>query len=395
MFRYILIVLPLVLNVPGPGFAAPRPPETYAAEIEGRQAVGEAPLDSRRLTDIMQEVGVPGMSIAVIWDFRIHWAKSYGLADVDSGAPVANSTLFQAASISKPVAAMAVLRAVQHGRFSLDDDINRILTSWKAPKSQFSERQPITPRTLLSHTSGLGDGFGFPGYRVSEPLPTLVQILDGQKPSKGGPVRMVRAPMVDMQYSGGGTIVMQLALEDSTGVQFARLMRESVLGPLDMSSSRYEQPLSEQHDRQAARAHDEAGNAMEVKWNVYPELAAAGLWTTAVDLAKFVIEVQASVHGRANRVLSRSTVQEMLNPVGVGDFAVGFEIERRGEGWYFKHTGSNWGFRSALIGHKVKGYGLVVMTNGSRGYSLIPEVLRRVERAYDWDSRKKSDEKRL
>lgn len=393
MFRYLSIVLSaLVLNIPVQGHTQTCTPDACAAEIEAPQSVVESPFDSRKLTDIMNELGIPGMSIAVIWDFRVHWAKSYGVADVQTGAPVTNSTVFQAASISKPVTAMAVLKAVQAGKFSLDEDINHVLTSWKLPKGPFTESHPVTARTLLSHTSGLGDGFGFPGYRPSEPLPTLVQILDGQKPSNVGPVRMVRAPMVAMQYSGGGTIVMQLALQDSTRVPFERLMHESVLGPLGMSSSRYEQPLSEQHDRLAARAHDEQGKAMDVKWHVYPELAAAGLWTTADDLAKFVIEVQQSVHGRSNRVLSRSTVQEMLNPVGVGEFAVGFEIERRGQGWYFKHTGSNWGFRSAVLGHKLKGYGLVVMTNGSRGYSLIPEVLKRVERAYDWDSLKKPGE---
>jgi len=392
MVRYSSIVLAALVNIPIQGHAEIRSPQSYAAQIEEPQSVAETPFDSRKLTDIMKELGVPGMSIAVISDFRIHWAKGYGLADVRSGAPVTASTMFQAASISKPVSAMAVLKAVQSGKFSLDEDVNQVLTSWKLPKSPFTESQPVTPRTLLSHTSGLGDGFGFPGYRPSESLPTLVQILDGQKPSNVGPVRMVRPPMVEMQYSGGGTTVMQLALQDSTHVPFERLMREYVLDPLDMSSSRYEQPLSEQHDRQAARAHDETGQAMDVKWHVYPELAAAGLWTTAADLARFVIEVQQSVHGKSNKVLSRSTVQEMLNPVGVGEFAVGFEIERRGQGWYFKHTGSNWGFRSAIMGHKLKGYGLVVMTNGSRGYSLIPEVLKRVERAYGWDSLEKTGE---
>jgi len=387
MVRYLTMVFAaLFLGLPAQGYAGACVPEACAAEIEAPQGLVESPFDSRKLTDIMRELGIPGMSIAVIWDFRVHWAKSYGVADVKNGAPVTNSTLFQAASISKPVAAMAVLRAVQDGKFSLDEDINNVLTSWKLPKSPFTESHPVTARTLLSHISGLGDGFGFPGYRPAEPLPTLVQILDGQKPSNVGPVRMVRAPMVAMQYSGGGTTVMQLALQDSTHVPFARLMHESVLGPLGMSDSRYEQPLSERHDRLAARAHDEQGKAMDVKWHVYPELAAAGLWTTAGDLAKFVIEVQQSIQGRSNRVLSRSSVQEMLSPVGVGEFAVGFEIERRGQGWYFKHTGSNWGFRSAILGHKLKGYGLVVMTNGSRGYSLIPEVLKRVERAYDWDS---------
>jgi CubicO group peptidase (beta-lactamase class C family) len=153
-----------------------------------------------------------------------------------------------------------------------------------------------------------------------------------------------------------------------------------------MSLSTFEQPLSKERDRNAARAHDENGEAMDAKWHVYPELAAAGLWTTPTDLAKFVVEVQKSVHGRANRVLLPSTIQEMLNPVGVGEFAVGFTLSKRGEGWYFDHGGSNWGFRGLLVGHKLKGYGLVVMTNADQGSLLIKEISKRVAKVYSWDT---------
>lgn len=153
-----------------------------------------------------------------------------------------------------------------------------------------------------------------------------------------------------------------------------------------MTDSSFEQPLPPRLDRNAARAHGGEGEPMGAKWHVYPELAAAGLWTTPTDLARFAIEVQKSVHGASNRVLARSTVQEMLSPVGVGDYAVGFGVERRGEGWYFGHGGSNWGFRALLLAHKVKGYGVAVMTNGSRGSVLAREILARVERVYEWDA---------
>ncbi len=179
--------------------------------IESSQAPNRGGLDPFTLSEIMAEYAVPGVSIAVIWDFDIHWAKSYGVADVETGAPVETDTLFQAASISKPVAAMAVVRAVQEGKFSLDDDINSILESWKLPPSEFTKETPVTPRTLLSHTSGTGDGFGFPGYHPSDPLPTTVQILNGEKPSNVGPVFMERPPLTAFKYSGGGSVMMQLA----------------------------------------------------------------------------------------------------------------------------------------------------------------------------------------
>jgi CubicO group peptidase (beta-lactamase class C family) len=355
------------------------------ARIEGAQSPNRQGLDPFTLQQVMAKYHVPGISIAVIKDFRIQWAKGYGIADATTGAAVDAETLFQAASISKPVAAMAVLRAVQDGRFGLDDDVNTILKSWQLPAGEFTRDRPVTPRTLLSHTSGLGDGFGFPGYAPSAPRPTLVQILDGQKPSNVGPVRLERPPLTAFKYSGGGVTIMQLALMDALGKPFPELMQDYVLGPIGMTRSGYEQPLSPERDRNAARAHDGTGKAMDAKWHVYPELEAAGLWTTPTDLARFAIEVQQSIQGRSNRVLSRSLVQEMVTPVGVGDYAIGLELQKRGGGWYFGHSGGNWGFACDLVAHKINGYGLAIMTNGDFGGPVMTEVRARVAAAYDWD----------
>jgi len=375
----------LALTSPAWADNKPQSVQEYISAVEAPLKPDGEGLDSQTLSELMDEFHVPGVSIAVISNFSIHWVKAYGVADVTTGAQVEPGTLFQAASISKPVAAMAVLKAVENDMFTLDTDINDILTSWRLPDSPFTAKRPVTPRSLTSHTAGLGDGFGFPGYHADDPLPTTVQILDGESPSNVGPVRMERPPLTAMQYSGGGITMMQLGLEDATGIPFREVLQSYILDPIDMSSSSFEQPLSAKRDEKTARAHDEHGKAMDTKWHVYPELAAAGLWTTPTDLAKFLVEIQNSVHGRSNRVLNRTTIQEMLNPVGVGEFAVGFSVTKRGEGWYFEHGGSNWGFRALLIGHKVKGYGLVVMTNADQGRSLIEEIGKRVARAYSWD----------
>ena len=362
-------------------------PADYIALIEGSQSPDRQGLDALTLPEVMERFGVPGMSVAVIRDFEVHWAKGYGVADVVAGLPVDTETLFQAASISKPVTAMAALTAVQDGLFSLDDDINSILRSWTLPGRGFTGEQPVTPRLLFSHTAGLGDGHGFPGYAPEAPRPTPVQIFEGEAPSNVGPVELVRPPLTAMHYSGGGTTIMQLALTDARDEPFADLMRRTVLEPAGMTRSTFEHPLPPALDVNAARGHQ--GNGLPAgldKWHAYAALAAAGLWTTPTDLARFAIEVQKASRGDPDRVLSRASAQEMLSPVGVGSYAVGFHIEQRGQGWYFSHAGGNWGFVCYLTAHRAKGYGVVVMTNSYGGGTVYQEVLERVERAYGWDS---------
>ncbi len=356
------------------------------ARIEGPQSPDRQGFDAFTVTQLMQRLHVPGASIAVIRDFQIHWAKGYGVADVETGRPVVADTLFQAASISKPVTAMAVLRLAQDGKLSLDGDVNSVLRSWHVLASALTRDGPVTLRSLMSHTSGADDGFGFPGYDPGAPLPTLVQILNGEKPSNVGPVLFARPPFAAQKYSGGGIVVVQLALTDLTGRSFASLMKETVLGPLGMSSSTYEQPPDDATAERTSRAHDGMGHSMGARWHVYPEQAAAGLWTTPSDLARFAIEVQVAYRGPAGRVLSQAAAREMIAPVGVGPFAVGLSIEKRGEGWYLSHSGGNWGFACDLLFPARTGYGVVVMTNSDRGFPLITELEARVAAAYGWDS---------
>jgi CubicO group peptidase (beta-lactamase class C family) len=382
------LLIPIVLLAAAPAFFAAddRSPAAMMARIEAPQSADRQGLDRLTLQQVMEQFHVPGVSVAVIDGFAIAWAKGYGIADAASGLRVETDTMFQAASISKPVAAMAAVRAAQDGRFGLDQDVNAILKSWQLPDSEFTRGHPVTPRALMSHTSGLGDGFGFPGYHPSAPRPSLVQILNGSTPSNVGPVFMERPPFTAEKYSGGGVTLMQLAMTDALGRPFPEIMQSLVLGPIGMTNSAYEQPLSAARDRHAARAHSGRGLAMDTKWHVYPELAAAGLWTTPTDLAKFAIEVQQTALGRSTRVLTRASVLEMLTPVGVGDYAVGFAITKKGEGWYFAHGGSNWGFQCLVIAHRVKGYGVAIMTNGDAGRPVINEIETRIAAAYGWDS---------
>ena len=253
---------------------------SYAARIEGPQPGVTRALGALTISELLQRTKVPGVSVAVIKDSAIHFARGYGLAEVSSKRPVQTDTLFQAASISKPVTAMATVRLAQEGRFSLDADVNTLLHSWKVPVSEHTRRQPVTPRALSSHTAGADDGFGFPGYEPAGPWPSLIQILNGEAPSNVGPVLFTRPPLQFYKYSGGSVTLMQLALMDVTGQPFADLLRQAVLGPLEMTNSTFEQPLPASRLGHAAHAHDREGQPQSAPWHVYPEQAAAGLWTT-------------------------------------------------------------------------------------------------------------------
>jgi CubicO group peptidase (beta-lactamase class C family) len=359
---------------------------SHLTQTQTQTQISRGPFDPAVVKPLLTQFKVPGVSIAVIKDFKIDWARGYGLADVETGAAVTEGTLFQAASISKTVAAMTSMKAIQDGRFKLDQDINTILKSWKLPGGAFTRDRPVTPRSLMSHTSGTGDGFGFPGYALHAPMPTLVQILDGEAPSNRPKVRLERPPLTGFKYSGGAVMIEELVLTDAVGKPLAQLARDWVLNPIGMTNSTYEQPLPASRESQAARAHDRSGARMGDPWHVYPEHAAAGLWTTPTDLAKFLIEVQKSLLGQSNRVLSQSMAQEMVTPVGVGPFAVGFQIEKQGEGWYFMHGGSNWGFQCDMMAHRVKGYGVVIMTNSDGGGALIRELRLRIQQDEKWDT---------
>lgn len=388
MSRHFSVLWTLIaISIPVAVTAQDRTVADYIAAVEGQQAGAAAgELGALTVDELLERFNVPGVSVAVISDFGIHWARGYGIADVETGKAVDTETMFQAGSISKPVAAMGSLKAVQDGVFGLDDDINGILTSWQLDTGDFTRESPVTPRTLMSHTSGLGDGFGFPGYDPAGPIPTMIQIFEGQPPSNTRALFMERPPLSLMEYSGGGVTLMQQALEDARGRPFEEILRDDVLRPIGMANSTYENPLPPERDGNAARAHDREGRARGAKWHVYPEMAAAGLWTTAGDLARFAIEVQKSALGNSNKVLNHEMVLEMLTPVGVGDFAVGFQIQKMGQGWYFSHSGSDWGFQANLVAHKVHGYGFAIMTNSDQGFPVMQEIGERIQRAYEWDS---------
>jgi CubicO group peptidase (beta-lactamase class C family) len=337
-----------------------------------------------KLRERMFHHKVPGVSIAVIKDFKIHWAKGFGVMDVGTKKPVSTTTLFQAASISKPVAAAAVLKNVQEGKLKLAENINNMLTGWKLPGNEFTAKNKVTIKHLLSHSGGV-TVHGFRGYAVFEPVPSLIQLLDGQKPANSAAIRVDFTPGERHRYSGGGYCILQQLMIDTLKQPFPVIMEDTVIKPLGMTHSTYLQPLPEDRARWAATGHRSSGLPVKGKWHVYPEMAAAGLWTTPRDLARFAVELQLSSKNKSNKILSQKMTRLMLTPFVSDSMGLGMAVVEYGQAVYFHHSGGNEGFRCFLIAHRDNGYGAVVMTNSDNGSQLYSEITRGIANIYRWE----------
>ncbi len=340
--------------------------------------VGES-VDRPSLAARMAALHVPGVSVAVIHKGQLAWARGFGVAKI-GGSPVTVDTVFQAASISKPITALAVLKLVQDGRLRLDSDVNSQLVSWHIPPAAWSTS--IDVRALLNHTAGL-TVHGFAGYSAGQPTPTLIQVLDGVHPANSPPIRVDIPPGTTWRYSGGGYTVLQQLLNDVTGEAFPVHLERAVLGPLAMSNSTFVQPLPVDWAAEAATPYQFDGKPVEGGPHIYPEMAAAGLWSTPSDLARVIMALQRAWSGCRDEVLLPDMVNAMLSP-GLGGFGLGFDIDGGGPDPCFSHGGLNAGFASVMAGCMGGNQdGAVIMTNGSAG-GVAHGLLRAIAEEYDW-----------
>ncbi len=331
------------------------------------------PIPEPTFSSWLEQHRVPGASVAVVRAGELDWAKGYGVRQAGGADAVDESTLFQAASISKPVTAAGALRLVAEGVLSLDDDVNEKLRSWTLPANGLRAGNPVTLRHLLSHSAGLTGGIGSFGYAEGARLPTLVQILNGEKPAYSAAVRLDMEPGKEFHYSAAGYTVLQQLMVDATAEEFPGLMERLVLRPVGMTNSSFEQPLSEGRGSSAASAHLWNGEPVSGSWHTYPEMAVAGLWTTPTDLARFAIELWRSYHGQSKTLLPQEMTRRMLTRES-GEFGLGLSLPREGVA-RFQHGGANLGYRCFLVLSIESGDGIVVMTNSDLGQALIDEVL--------------------
>ena len=361
------------------GFAATQPPVIGSMErsvtplvvIHGEQ---RPPVS---LAMRMTQLHINAVSIAVIRDGKLAWARAYGFADKERNIAATPDTLFQAGSISKPLTALAALKRVDAGALDLDRNVNAYLKSWQLPDNEFTAVHKVTIRNILSHTAGL-TVWGFPGYARDSQIPSTVEVLDGKGNTPA--IRVWKQPDLSWRYSGGGYTILQLLLSDQSGLPFPVLMRDWVLKPLQMNHSTYEQPLPEALRAMAASGYDRNGKKVEGDWHVYPEMAAAGLWTTPRELAKYVIAIQNTNLGRTH-FLAPKMVRAMLTP-GMNNHGLGPVITA--DGLRFGHGGADEGFQAEMTGFLDGRGGAVVMANSDNGGRLAQELILTLGSLYAW-----------
>jgi CubicO group peptidase (beta-lactamase class C family) len=383
--------LPFLLIISACSSSVEQPPADYSEEINAistgllpNMVIEGEPLETFTLEERMKEYNVPGISIAFLEDGKIKWTYTAGYLTTDSANKVDENTRFQAASISKPVAASGLLTLVEAGELSLDSSVNSYLTDWKIPENAFTAEKPITLRQLVTHTAGL-TVHGFRGYAEGENVPTTQQVLQGAPPANSAEILPDTIPESIWRYSGGGYTVMQHVVENLHG-SFPEFMKSAVLEPVGMTRSTYQQPLPVEERENVSIGHRPDGSQVEGKWHTYPEIAAAGLWTTPSDLAKWSLAVQRAYNGSTEEFISPATAKAMLTP-NAHQWGLGPGVMGSGDSLRFSHGGANEGYRCYFMTFaKNGGQGIAIMTNGDLGSPLFSEIMRSASKHYGWNT---------
>lgn len=336
----------------------------------------------------MKYYGINGLSMAVINDYKIDWVKNYGWANVEDKIPITDATLFQPGSISKSVNALGIMKLYQDKEVDLFKDVNSYLTSWKFPYDSLSKGKKITLAQLLSHSAGLNvHGFGFESYARGDTLPTIVQLLDGKKPSTTETVRSLFEPGWKHKYSGGGTMISQLALMDVAKQPYDSFMDQEILQPFGMKNSFFTQPPPIDKENFLAIGYTQIKSGGRVRGNypITPQQAAAGLWTTSTDLANMVVTIQRTLAGKPATFLRRETAELMLTPYNDISATLGFFIDDKNGTAYFQHGAGNPGFSGWYYGGMEGGKGVVILMNSDVGTRIFDEIIKSVAQVYGWE----------
>ena len=353
------------------------------------------------LADRMAHYGVPGVSVAVIDDGELVWAKGYGVRVAGGNEAVTPETLFHAGSVAKSLSAVATLTLVEQGLLSLDGDVNNTLVSWHVPENGYTAVEKVTLRRLLSHSAGLQDGLTNRG--ADDPMPayvtfgdempsaTLQQLLEGMPEDDVAPTRVVTIPGTGYRYANADYAIVELLVEDRLDRPFVDFMQGTLLDRLGMAFSSYHQPLPGELRARSASEHTLDGRPVPGGRANFPFHAAGSLWTTPGDLALFAIDLMKAYQGESGHLLSPQMAQQMLSPqIEIPNdplseaYGLGVKIKSTSQGPQVSHTGGTWGSCSVIWIYPQIGKGAVVLINGASGSLLRFEILLSIASAYDW-----------
>lgn len=334
------------------------------------------------LKERMAHHKVPGVSIAFLKDHKISWTHTEGVIDLKNNKSIDDNTVFQAASISKPVFASVLMKYRQSYDLNLDINVNSLLKSWQLPQHQWTDKNNVTLRRLLSHSAGT-TVHGFAGYASGEKVPTVISLLNGSRPANSDPIIVDIEPGTKFRYSGGGTTLAQLVLEDQSKISLQELAKKTIFTPLKMNHSSYSQPLEDKLKENAAVPYRSDGSPVQGGAHTYATLSAAGLWTTPSDLLRLVAQIQQANKGNQESIFTQKTVEEMLTPQ-LNSMGIGFFLEGQRNVTAFSHGGANAGFRAHVFAHTQTGDGVAIMTNSDNGGELIDEIMNRISEIYQW-----------
>lgn len=340
---------------------------------------------------------IPGASIAVINNYEIEWARGFGLKNKAKKEYVTGNTLFQASSISKPITAVAAMKAFEAKRISPNSNINTLLTTWKIPANTYTTQQVVTLPLLLSHSAGI-TGFRYKGYETNTKLPTLLEELTGKTPANTPPIVVIRKPGSKYEYAPAGYTIVQQALIDLYKKPFDQIMEALIFNPLKMKRSTFAEPLPKKYRSEVALPYLPNGKLMPNAPLIFPASAAGGLWSTPTDLAKFIIALQEALRGHEQDGITRKMVEEMLKPGLDTHMGLGFEInlnsygKRVKKGEYFMHGGFNSGYLALFIASKTQGNGIVIMVNSAPymttthvpQYRFLAHVVKHISKLEHW-----------
>lgn len=349
------------------------------------------PEDLSSIKNRMLELKIPALSLTLINKGEIEWADIYQNADFPEQQNLDCSSIFQAASLSKPVTFLAAVRMSSAGKIDMDKNIQEYLKDFVIPKGKQTDENPVTLRNIFAHTSGINPG-GYEGYAKNLPLPSDLDILRGGAGVNTPAIKVISPPNESLAYSGGGYTLAELAIQNIFNDEFSNIMRKWIIEPAGMKYSKFAQPLSASDSLRAAKGYTQSGIVIEGGWNNYPEQAAAGLWSNSIDLAQFLIEIYNAYQGRSS-IFSQTDIKSMISDERDGS-VYGFIFNRSGDDISITHYGGNAGYRTGMTISLTSGNGLVYLINSDNGGALGNELFLSASQVYNWNHFKQTSVQR-